>query len=176
MSVLTSPHITAWFNPASAAPRSTFDLSLQGHTVVATLKNRDGKDLTVHARSFTLGDTPAQHVVPAAREITAAWQATPGYDLSLHAEHGTYRQIEGRVGEPQVEARLRCKDDQISVWLFNPHRESMHLEVTEAGRTRTVKLRGFGHRRITLGTSGGAYEVLLAVRGTHSRQVLAGHL
>lgn len=180
MSVLTlpriSPRITDRQQSPTVAPSSTFDLAVQGASIVARLHNRDERSLDVHARSFTLDHTPAVHVVAPGTEMTACWQASGRYDLSLHSVHGTYRHISGSTGAPQAEARLRVRGSEVGLSLRNPGREAIEVEVADGSTSRRLRLRPFARRRLTVATTDGAYEVRVQVLGHDASQVLAGHL
>ncbi|GAB2491070.1 hypothetical protein GCM10027030_26580 [Luteococcus sediminum] len=180
MSVLTlpriSPRITNRQQSSTVAPSSTFDLALQGATIVARLHNRDQRALDVHARSFTLEHTPAVHVVEPGAEMTACWQASGRYDLGLHSVHGTYRRISGTTGAPQAEAKLRVRGGQVVLSVRNPGCESIEVEVCDGTSSRRVHLCPFARRRLSVATLDGAYEVRLQVVDQDASQVLAGHL
>lgn len=177
MSVLSAPVLgLVRRQPGSTAPRSTIDVSLNGPTLVAVLRNRDAEPLTVHARSFTLAGTPTAHTVDAGGELNAAWQSEGNYDLSLYAPHGTYRRIAGLQGEAQVEASLRVRGGRVTLHLFNPLRQPMEVRVEGGGRTRSIRLTSFSRREVAVRVVDGAYEAHVHVVGTESQQVLAGHL
>jgi phospholipase C len=149
------------------------------HSLGVDLVNRGRLGAQFQARFLTPVAPPRSYTVGARDRLSAAWPVSGAYDITLHGPHGLFRRLTGDSADDHVEATIRTRGAAVVLTVRAKGRSAtVTLTNGYGGRTRTVTVPTGRERDITVETrsTGGWYDVRLAVSGHSFAREFAGHL
>jgi phospholipase C len=148
-------------------------------TVAATLVNKGDLGAHFQARFLSPAAPPRSYTVGAQDRLAVEWPAIGPYDIALHGPNGFFRRFAGDRSSDGIEVTLRARRHHLVVSV-HASRTPLTLDLTDAytGRTRSVTLGTSGQREIEIEvrSTGGWYDVRLAVQGGAFVREFSGHL
>ncbi|HEX2895866.1 MAG TPA: phospholipase C, phosphocholine-specific [Marmoricola sp.] len=148
-------------------------------SVAVTLDNRGRLGAHLQARFLTPTAAPRSYTVGARDRLRVEWPVAGPYDIALHGPNGFFRRYAGDRSHDAVEVSLRAGRNHVVVTVRAP-RAAATVELTDAytARTRTVTLAPGRDKVVEVETrsTGGWYDVRLAVQGAAFVREFAGHL
>jgi phospholipase C len=172
--------------PARAIP---YTLHADGHASAAsfsiTFRSTGRAAGVFHVRSADSAQDPRSYTVESGKQLTAAWDAASGYDLSVYGPNGFFRRFKGGPGGQQasldIRARYGRRHEEITLEIDNRGSQPVEVTVSDrySSRSTTLSLKpGDAHtERWSLGRTRGWYDLVVTVQGDpHFEYRYAGHL
>jgi len=157
---------------ASAASFSIEFRSTGGATGVFQVRSADG------------AQEPRSYTVEPGRQLTDAWDAASGYDLSVHGPNGFFRRFRGGAGGGQASLGVRARYSlplEFSLEIENRGSEPVEVTVSDRYSSRSTDLSVKPGDPITerwsLGRTRGWYDLVVTVQDDPDLEYrYAGHL
>lgn len=138
------------------------------------LTNKGRLGAHVQARLISPAGDPHAYTVGAGDSLTASFPVSGSYDVQLHGPNGFFRRYAGDARTDQVTATVRRQGDSRSL-LVNVASSGREDVVVEDAYQGSLPLHG-GLATLDTDSTGGWYDITVAVPGTSWRRTFAGHL
>ena len=151
----------------------------QTDSIGIDLVNHGPLGAQLQARFLAPVAPPRSYTVGARDHLSAEWPVSGGYDITLHGPHGLFRRFTGDTAADPLEVSARTRGAALVVTV-RAKAQAATVTMTNAygSRTRTVTVPPGRERDLTVETrsTGGWYDVRLAVAGTSFAREFAGHV